>query len=155
SGRLAGLEKILAGVTPLLLAADFLLWLQHAAPMGAVNLDTIMEAAQTQNGAGYGLRVLLAALAFWALVLARSPGVAAVCAMLAVVATGATGHPAAIRPTIAIPAKIVHLVAASLWTGGLLVLFLGGREGEQFRDDAWRVSRAALLAVIAIALTGA
>jgi copper transport protein len=155
TGRIARLELILSIAAPVLLAADFFLWLQHAAPDGAVTLDTISEAIKTQNGAGYGLRVLLAVITLWALALARSPGVAATAAFLAVVITGATGHPAAIRPTIAIPAKIVHLAAASLWTGGLLVLLLGTHEGEDYQRDAWRVSRAALLAVIAIALTGA
>ncbi len=153
--RLQWLERVLVVVTPVLLAADFFLWLQHAAPQGQVNFETIIDSFGTQNGAGYALRVGLAAGAVWAILLARAPGLAAAFAVLGLVVTGATGHPAAISPSIAIPGKIVHLGAAALWTGGLIVLGFGRQSAEGFREDAWRVSRIALISVVAIALTGA
>ena len=155
SGRLGHVERILVVSTPVLLAADFLLWLQHAAPQGSVTFATVLESLGTQNGAGYALRVGFALVAAWALLLARAPGLASIFMLLALIASGSTGHPAAIRPSIAIPGKIVHLSAAALWTGGLLALALGDRTAEGFRQDASRVSRIALVAVIAIAVTGA
>ena len=152
--RLAKLEIILVSTTPLLLAADFLLWLQHASPTGTIDGDAIAAAFSTRNGVLYGSRVGLALGAAWGLWLVRRAELATFFAAAAVVVTGATGHPAAISPTIAIPAKIVHLAAISLWTGGLLVLALGDRNAEDFRRDAWRVSRIALIAVLAVAVTG-
>jgi putative copper resistance protein D len=153
--RLRYLERVLVVVTPVLLAADFFLWLQHAAPQGQVNFDTIADALGTQNGAGYALRVGLGLGAVWAMLLARAYGLAAAFAVLALVVTGATGHPAAISPSIAIPGKIIHLAAAALWTGGLIVLGFGQQSADGFQKDAWRVSKIALISVVAIALTGA
>jgi copper transport protein len=154
TGRLAALETRLAAITPLLLAGDFLLWLEHAVPAGELGVGAVAEALGTQNGAAYAIRVLLALLAAGALVLLRRPAVAAMFAVLAVVASGATGHPAAIQPAIAIPLKVIHLAGAGIWAAGLLVLLLSDREGNDYRAAALRVSGVALAAVLVIAATG-
>jgi putative copper export protein len=152
--RLGRLRGILAMATPLLLAVDFLLWVQHASPTGQVDSAALSAAFGTQNGLLYALRAGLAALCAWALLLARAPGLAAVFAGAAIVVSGATGHPAGMLPSVSIPAKVVHLAAAALWTGGLLALVAPGATPDDFREDAWRVSRIALYSVIAIAFTG-
>jgi len=69
--------------------------------------------------------------------------------------SGAVGHPAAIHPYLSIPAKMAHLVSASLWLGGLLWLgWLSRCDEVACRSEARRVSAAALIAVLAIFLTG-
>lgn len=153
--RLATICRRLAFITPVLLAGDFLLWLQHASPNGAIDGESLSAAMATQNGLLNATRIGLSLLVIWALLLARSRPLAAVLAMLAVVAAGATGHPAAISPAVAVPAKMIHLAAAALWTAGLAVLAFARRDGEDFRNDAWAVSRIALYAVVTVAATGA
>lgn len=154
SNTIASLEKWLAIATPLLLTADFLLWLQHAASATGVDIDSIVMSLSTQNGGIYAARVGLAAIAAWALLLVRRPGLAAVFTSAAILVTSATGHPAAIRASIAIPGKAVHLAGVSLWLGGLLVLVLDRRPREEYTAGAHRVSNLALIAVGAVALTG-
>jgi putative copper export protein len=69
--------------------------------------------------------------------------------------SGAVGHPAAIQPYLSIPAKMAHLVSASIWLGGLLWLVWLSRCNEiACRVEARRVSAVALIAVIAIFFTG-
>jgi putative copper export protein len=69
--------------------------------------------------------------------------------------SGSIGHSAAISPLFAIPAKIVHLLAASVWMGGLLWLgWTFRRDVTAFRIEARRVSFAALIALIAVATSG-
>jgi putative copper export protein len=60
------------------------------------------------------------------------------------------------QPYIAVPAKAIHLLASSVWLGGLLWLVIRPTKDtpDLFRDDTARVSTLALGAVIAVALTG-
>jgi copper transport protein len=153
-GRLDRVAVGLAVAAPLLAAGDFLLWLQHAAPDRRLTAEALTGALATRSGLYGALRVGLAALALWAIGLARRRSLAAVLAMGALVLSAPTGHPAAIRPELAVPAKALHLVAIAVWSGGLLLLLLSGRRDEPFRADAARVSTAALLAVVTIAATG-
>ncbi|MFN2432034.1 MAG: copper resistance protein CopC [Gemmatimonadota bacterium] len=153
-GRLDRLAWVLAIVTPLLLAADLLLWLQHASPARGLTAEGLQAALATRSGAVGGLRIALALLALWALGLARRRAPAAGIGLGAVLLTALTGHPAAIQPALAVPAKAIHLLAVTLWLGGLLVLLLAERTDERFREDALRVSGLALGAVLAIAASG-
>ena len=153
-GRLKRPQSVAAILAPLLLAADFYLWVQHASPTGQVDAAAVSAAFGTQNGVLYAARAGLAALCAWALLLARAPRLAAAFAAAAIIVSGATGHPAGMAPTLTIPAKVVHLAAASLWTGGLLALVAPGFTASEFREEAWRVSRIALYSVVAIGITG-
>jgi putative copper export protein len=141
-------------VTPLLLAADFYLWLQHASPTATVDGDTLAASLSTQGGAIYLARLVLTVLAIWAIFLVRRPGLATILVGAAALITAATGHPAAIHPAFAIPGKAIHLLGVALWSGGLLMLVFA-EVGEQFSAHAHRVSSIALISVIAVALTGA
>lgn len=153
-GRIASLERALAIATPALLAADFMLWLQHASVEGSISSATISAALSTQNGGIYVARVALTVAAAWALLLVRRPGLAAVFSTSALLASAATGHPAAIVPEWAIPGKAVHLVGGGLWMAGLLFLILSPRSGDGYVADARRISTVALISVIAVAFTG-
>jgi putative copper export protein len=101
-------------------------------------------------------RVGLTILALWAWWLARRTRLALAFAAGAVVVSGAVGHPAAIAPAWAVPAKAIHLLASAIWLGGLLWLLIrpAGDDLLLLVEDANRVSSRALWAVIAIAFTG-
>jgi putative copper export protein len=61
----------------------------------------------------------------------------------------------AIHPYLAIPAKMAHLLGASLWLGGLLwLVWLSRCDETACRSEARRVSSMALIMVIVIFLTG-
>jgi copper transport protein len=153
--RLARLCVFLGPAALLLLVADFMLWLQHVAGTSQIDLSQVESALNTQNGRLTAARIALAGLGLWGLVLARRMALAAIFAMLAVVLTGAAGHPSAMRPLISMPSNAVHVAAVALWLGGLLTLALGRRQGAEFLTDAVRVSAVALVAVLVISLTGA
>jgi putative copper export protein len=87
--------------------------------------------------------------------LARHRRIALWLGVACIVVSGAIGHPAAIHPYLAIPSKIVHLVAASIWIGGLVWLVWVERyDASASGLEALRVSSLALIAVIAIFLSG-
>jgi copper transport protein len=145
--RVDRFASVLAAVTPVLLAVDFWLWLRGAAA-GAPMSDVLPAALGTWAGRLSVLRLGASLLALWAVGLARRPGLGAALAAVAVLASGAIGHPAAATPLAAIPATMIHLVAVALWLGGLLCLLIDG-------SVAARVSDVALWAVVAIGVTGA
>ena len=100
-------------------------------------------------------RVGLALLSLWALVLTRRVQLALLFALAALLVSGATGHAAAIDPVWAEPFKAMHLVAAAAWLGGLLWLVcLDRTDVERFVRESMRVSSVALIAVIAVTLSG-
>jgi putative copper export protein len=69
--------------------------------------------------------------------------------------SGATGHSAAIRPVLAIPAKSLHLLAGAAWMGGLLwLLLLYGDDRDRYAAEALRVSSVALWGCVAVAASG-
>jgi putative copper export protein len=76
---------------------------------------------------------------------------------MALAASGAVGHSAAIEPAWAVPAKAVHLLAGAVWAGGIVWLMTLDRsddEGGGFATRVERVSSVALGAVLAVALSG-
>ena len=101
-------------------------------------------------------RTGLALLALWAWWIARRIWVAIVFSAAALAVSGATGHSAAMQPLLSVPAKSIHLLASGVWVGGLLCLVVRPATDtlSAFADDAMRVSTAAVVAVIAIALSG-
>lgn len=143
---------VLAVVIPVVLALEVAAW---AAGNAEAGLAAWPDALLAGPGRARAARAAFALLAGWALLLARRPGLAAVFAVAAVALGAATGHAAAIRPAWSVPANAVHLAAAALWLGGLLVLVLGGGDRERVVEDAGRVSGVALWAAVAAAATGA
>jgi putative copper export protein len=124
-------------------------------PTGSLNGSFSESVLGSTPGRIEAARVAFALLAVWAIALARRETLALVFGGACLLVSGAVGHPAAIHPNLSIPAKMAHLVSASLWLGGLLWLgWLSRRDEVACRSEAKRVSAAALIAVLAIFLTG-
>ena len=149
-----------ARAAPWLAAAAFALLALHAAAWSAVaaGVPGVFGGVAALSAGGSGRRELLrlgcALLALWAIGLARRPGVAAFFALVALVISGVIGHPSAIHPAFAIPAKTLHLLAGAMWLGGLLWIVLADRSHPRFTDGARRISRIALAAMLVVAVTG-
>ncbi|HLW90338.1 MAG TPA: copper homeostasis membrane protein CopD [Roseiarcus sp.] len=168
---------ILAAALSLVSAIAWLLI--EAAMMGgawddAINRDVLATVLlQTEFGRLWSVRLALAVAVLIAACLlagARSrAGGAAILAFLSallVASLAGTGHALAAggaNRTIDIAAQAAHLVAASVWIGGLLPLGLVLHEAKRGVDPIWlaaaqsilpRFSQAALLAVLILVLTG-
>ncbi len=142
------------GVGAILLLAHMGAWAYHLSPgmglSGTFGLSTLTSTLGMVESA----RVLLALLSFWAIAKGK-PGLALFLGIACLAVSGAVGHSAAINPMLAIPAKIVHLIGAAIWMGGLLWLgWTFRRDITAFRIEARRVSFAALIALIAVAGSG-
>jgi putative copper export protein len=159
--RAARLATVLAIAAPLLLAAHAAAWLVTVSPEHTLTADGVAAAVAGGAGRVELWRTALALLALWALVLARRPRLALAFAVGALVASGGSGHPAAIDPRWAEPAKAAHLLAGAAWLGGVLwLLAVRGSprdpaDGEAFAVEALRVSSVALAAALLVALSGA
>ena len=137
-----------------LLVAHLGAWLAHlgaAAQNEAFFVDSVFR---TKLGRIELVRTALAVLTLLAVVLKRDR-IGFLLGVACLIVSGAVGHPAAIHPVWAIPGKSIHLLAGALWLGGLLWLLVDAAADEQTRKlDALRVSSHALVAVIAVALSG-
>jgi copper transport protein len=140
---------------PLLLTAHLVAWALNAAPDHRIDAGWIVSAFGTNVGRVELWRTLLAFPALWALALARRPGLALVLSVLPILASSAVGHSFAFDPTIAIPAKALHLFALAAWIGGLLWLVVRERnDAARFTREARRVSTVALWAVVVLTASG-
>jgi copper transport protein len=139
----------------LLLVAHMVLWMRHVSPTGELSGPFVGSLFASTIGRVELLRTVLAVLALWAIALARHQRLALGFGIASLVASGAIGHPAAIDPYWAIPAKVLHLLAAAVWLGGLVwLVWLARCDDTACRVEARRVSALALIAVIVIALSG-
>lgn len=144
----------LLGIGAVILTAHLLAWLYHISPGRGLNEMFGVLAVMSTPGIIEVVRVALALAALWALARGRRQP-ALILGLGCLVVSGTIGHSAAINPLFAIPAKIIHLLAASVWMGGLLWLgWTFRRDLTAFRIEARRVSFAALISVIAVATTG-
>jgi copper transport protein len=145
----------LIGIGAVLLAGHMFAWLFDISPTQSLSTDFITSVLGSTVGRIELLRVALGLLAFWAIALARREVLALVFGGACLLVSGGVGHPAAIQPFVSIPAKMAHLVSASIWLGGLLwLIWLSRCDQVACRVEAMRVSSVALIAVIAIFLTG-
>ena len=129
-------------------------WLYHISPGRGLSETFGASVLTSTLGMIESTRVLLAILAFWAMTRGHRK-VALILGLGCLAVSGAVGHSAAIEPLLAIPAKIVHLLAGSVWLGGLLWLaWTFRRDMTAFRIEARRVSFIALLAWLAVAASG-
>lgn len=110
---------------------------------------------------GRAALVVLTASVLVALVARRTATVAGAGLLLGVAATGLvvpvvlTGHSAAAEDhVLAVTNLSVHVVAASVWTGGLLALLLHGRGRDDLAPAAARFSVVALVCFLATGLSG-
>jgi len=154
--RVRSATTAFAIAAPVLLGAHLVTWLINTSPDLKFDPAWAASALTTTVGQIELWRVGLTILALWAWWLARRTRLALAFAAGAVVVSGAVGHPAAIAPAWAVPAKAIHLLASAIWLGGLLWLLIrpAGDDLLLLVEDANRVSSRALWAVIAIAFTG-
>jgi putative copper export protein len=144
----------LLGVGAVLLAGHMAAWLYHISPGRGLSDTFGASALMSTLGMVESGRVLLAIIAFWAMTRGRRQ-LALILGLACLAVSGSVGHSAAIQPVLAIPAKIVHLVAGSVWLGGLLWLgWTYRRDTTAFRTEARRVSFVALLGWLAVAASG-
>ena len=140
----------------ILLVAHLIAWMYAVSPTGSLNGYFSLSVLGSTPGKVEAARVVLALLALWAIALVRRETLALIFGGACLLVSGAIGHPAAIHPYLSIPAKMAHLLSASLWLGGLLwIVWLSRCDDAACRREARRVSSIALITVIAIFLTGA
>ena len=136
-----------------LLGLDYLDWLLDVRPTDLGLFAGFAAAIRTRIGIVEGSRVLLAGLTFFLAGGARAGRLAGFLAMLAVVVGAAAGHSATIEPALALPANALHLGAAAIWLGGVLLLAVlpdhpeTPQGGWRYHEVASRVSSRAFLAV--------
>jgi putative copper export protein len=153
--RTMRIATVLGVAAPLLLALHFVAWAVNADANHSLTAASISAAMASGVGRLETWRVGVALLSLWALVLARRVRLAFLFAFGALLASGATGHAAAIQPVWAEPFKAMHLVAGAAWVGGLLWLVcLDRADVDRFVREASRVSSVALGAVIAVTFSG-
>jgi copper transport protein len=142
-------------VGAMLLVAHLIAWLSHVSPSGSLSADFVGSVLGSTVGRTELLRTVLAVLTLWAIALARRDTFALILGAACLVVSGGIGHPAAIDPYWAIPAKALHLLAASAWLGGLIwIVWLARCDDDACRIEARRVSSVALVSIIAIFVSG-
>jgi copper transport protein len=142
-------------VGAILLVVHLIAWLWHLSAGKGLSGDFVGSVLGTMIGRVELLRTVLALLTLWAIALARRDKPALVLGAACLIVSGAIGHPAAIDPYWTIPAKMLHLLAGSVWIGGLAwLVWLSRCDEAACRIEAGRVSSVALIAVIVIALSG-
>ena len=154
SPRTIRLARLLAVIAPILLAVHVGAWIRSTAPPAGLDLPWI-RAVLGSSGSGRAestrfLCALAALIALWR----RHEGTAAILTLTAVGVSGAIGHALAVERMLSVPARSAHLLASSLWFGGLLVLITSRKDRPEFRPYVRRISAIALASVIAIAFTG-
>ncbi|HEX2716932.1 MAG TPA: copper resistance protein CopC [Gemmatimonadaceae bacterium] len=145
---------VLAGVAASsLLAVHFVVWMSYVAPGAALSAGELSAIMRTWSGRLELARLLLTLVGVWFLI-RRQLAVAATLGIAALLASSAIGHPAAIAPALAIPAKAVHLLAAAIWIGGVLWIAATDRQHVATPAGVRRVSSLALISVVLVTLAG-
>lgn len=154
-GGVARATPWLAGTALVLLSLHAGAWIANVSTTPGMSTSSGIDVLRS-SGSGQRelVRLACALLALWALALARRRGIAACFALAAVAVSGVVGHPSAIHPALAIPAKILHLLGGAVWLGGLLWIVLADRTHPRYTDGARRISTLALVAVLVVASTG-
>ncbi len=151
SDRVANAVSLLAAV---FCVAHFVAWLAHISPSHSLDAESFAAVTSSRVGTLELWRTGLAILAPWALLLARRRTLALLAAGAAVVLSGVIGHSAAIIPLVTAPAKILHLVGGAVWLGGVVWLLCIAGSDMTLIGEARRVSSAALIAVVTVAVSG-
>jgi copper transport protein len=153
--RAARLSTWLSIAALVLASAHFVAWTINTSPDHRFALSWLRAVADTHPGHMEVARLVVVALAAWAVVLTRRPLLGLAFAASALVVSAAIGHPAAIRPLAAIPTNAVHLCAGAVWLGGLLWLISADRaDVERYAIEARRVSSLALASVVLVVISG-
>jgi putative copper export protein len=145
--RLRAITLRFGVASAVLIVGHLAAWIVHTSPDQTLTTEWATSALGTAVGQIELWRTGLAVLALWALALARRYGIALAFIVASLAVSGAIGHPAAMQPFIAIPAKAIHLLASGVWLGGLLWLVIRPTKDstDLFRSDVERVSTLACL----------
>ncbi|HVA88283.1 MAG TPA: copper resistance protein CopC, partial [Chloroflexota bacterium] len=142
------------------------MWLVAPALAGAVgqlgwlvstlnHSPTLIQVLQQRQAVIAIVELAAVAYALWLLLVSRTRRLAVVPLAVAVGAAALAGHPGSLNPLWAPVADLVHLVAISLWVGGLgYVVLVGFRARDLLPGVVARYSRIAIWAVIATVLSG-
>jgi putative copper export protein len=155
--RVGRTVRVLAGLALGFGFVDLASWTLRVVPDGA-GLPAYAAALGSATGIVGSASLALIAVAI--ALLSRRPRMAAGLALAAVLIGAAAGHPAVFSPWLTIPANALHLGAATIWLGGLLLLAsIPDRPsiaaaGWTLPETVRSVSASALLAVILIAASG-
>ena len=149
-----GIAVTLGVAAPVLLVAHLCTWLANTAPEHRVDSAWVSASFATPPGRVELARTLLALVPIWALALARRPRIGLAGGILALLASSAVGHSAAVVPQWAIPFKIIHLLALAVWSGGLVWLVSARWDDPSDTAEVSRVSSAAFWAVVAVLFSG-
>ena len=132
-----------------------------AQPLGDVATPTLLNQFVTQTDLGRALAaqmVLAAALAITAFLVDTTAGAVwlLTLALACLVPQGLVGHSASsVGHTLAIGSLLVHVLAASLWVGGLFALAVAARRGVAgLRAAVPRFSTLAVWCFVAVAASG-
>ena len=119
---------------------------------GAVTASLVLQ----QRGVGFGLlEIASTAYGWWLLGLRRTRRLAIAPLSLAVLAAALAGHPGSFDPWWGAIASVAHLIAISVWLGGLLYVgLLSFRRRDLLFGTVRRYSRVALLAALAAVVSG-
>src|SRR5207244_10669749 len=150
-----GVAVRLGALALVFLVAHALAWMVSAAPPSGFDLSWAGAMFGTRTGHMEIGRVVAAALAVWALVIARRTLLALLFATIALEISGGIGHPVTMQPLWTIPSKAIHLCAGAAWLGGLLWLTLADRSDiDTFAGEARRASSVALASVVLVVFSG-
>ncbi|MEJ8280351.1 CopD family protein [Pseudonocardia spirodelae] len=169
-GRVPGADRVLAAVAPAWFAVLLVEVVVRAAvvsgrDIGAVGTADVL-ALLTGPRAGAGLLVSGAAVVVLAGVAGARPArpgsgagpavLALVVTVVAAAAPAATGHVAAAgtAPALTVPAVVVHVAAAVVWVGGLGAVLVTAHDPVVREVALPRFSRVALVAVLALTVSG-
>lgn len=139
----------------LMLVAHLSAWMWNIAPTGGSDTVFVTSVFESRVGRIELTRTAFAVLMLLSLTILRSHKLAFVLGVACLLISGAVGHPAAIHPGWAIPSKSIHLLAGALWLGALVWLLATARTDDATHQrEAMRVSSLALIAVIAVLVSG-
>lgn len=144
----------LAVTASVALAFHLLAWGNYIEP-GAIHAATWRAILRSTPGMLETLRLALAVLSLLGLMIFRRRGPSFYLAAGALLMAATIGHSGSITPLLSVPLLAIHLIAVATWLGGLTWLLLSVRGGPaSLREQAFRVSRMALVAAIAVGATG-
>lgn len=144
----------LAWVAVGLLALHLIAWLCDAAGSWHLDADALALLTGTTTGRTELVRIGATLLTAILATRVRRPGLAATVGIVAIAASADVGHAAAIATAWSLPLKAIHLAAGAVWLGGLLWLLRAEVTLPDHAVGVRRVSAAALVAVIAVTVSG-
>ena len=150
-----GLILWLTLIGAVLLVAHLIAWTRLIAPNSVSNTAFVTSVFESKVGRIELARTALAVLMLLSVAPLGNNKLAFLFGFACLLVSGAVGHPAAIHPMWAIPGKSIHLLSGAAWLGALVWLLATARADDATHQrEAMRVSSLALIAVIAVLVSG-